>query len=477
MFKTVPFKHQLDVFEQTKDLLAAGLLLEMGVGKTKIAIDTAAYLYNKKQIKAMLVVAPKTICRNWSEKEIPAHLHDDIQWQVVVWRSGSKTFEKELMQLLHYSPDKFKILIVNVEALITDRCYDKVEAFLKTYDTMMIVDESTIIKNISADRSKACIKLGKLAKYRRILTGTPITQSPLDLYSQFQFLQDGYLGKSYYGFKNTYAVLKKRYINGRSFDEIVGYQRLQQLQELIKPISCRVLKRDCLDLPDKIYQVRYIEPSVEQRRVYELVKSETMALLQNGALITAPLMITQILRMRQALCNLTNADGQEQCIDLKYPRIDEIMKILDECSGKVIVWASFIRTIHDIADAIKLKYGNDSAGEIHGSVSAVDRQNVVNNFQDENSALRFIVAQPRTGGYGLTLTAATTVIYHDNDWSLEVRQQSEDRCHRIGQKNNVTYIDLVSAGTIDEKIREALVSKKELADLVTGDNLRKLLSN
>lgn len=477
MFKLPPFKHQLEALERTKNNIYSAFLCEMGTGKSAMCIATAAHLFKEKKINGFLIVAPKTICRNWSEKEIPTHLHDDIKRKIVVWRSPCRALEKEIMSMYHNISDILNIFIVNIETVAGLKCYDEIERFLKHKNVLFVIDESTTIKNPKADRTKACIKLSKLAKYRRIMTGTPITQSPMDLYSQFEFLQPSALGsKSFYGFRNQYAVLSRRYVNGRSFDEVIGYQRLDELKKIIEPISYRVLKKDCLDLPEKIYEIRYVEPSLEQRRIYELLKDETMAMLTNGNLVLAPLIITQILRLRQVLCNLTSAEGVEQSIDEKYPRIDEIMKILEECGDqKVIIWASFLRTIEIIRFSIADKYGIDSVATISGAIKNDIRTEVVNKFQTGN--LRFIVAQPRTGGYGLTLTAATTVIYHDNDWSLEVRQQSEDRCHRIGQNNKVTYIDLVASGTIDEKIRSALVVKKELADIVNGDNIKNLLSN
>lgn len=469
IFKTQPFKHQLDALQITRNKEFAALLMETGTGKTKVAIDTAANLYNEKKINGLLIVAPKTICRNWSEKEIPSHLPDEIKRKTVIWGPKNGRFEKELSALYHNSFDRLSIFIVNVETINGDRCFDECEKFLKAKACLMVIDESTTIKNFKAVRTKSCIALGKLAKYRRIMTGTPATENPMAYFTQFEFLKKGSLGSnSYYGFRNTYGVLKKRYVNGRSFDEIIGYQRLNELKDRITQHSYRVLKKECLDLPDKIYEIRYIDPSTEQQRVYELIRSETMALLRNGDLVLAPLMITQILRMRQALCNLTSAEGKEQPIDDKYPRIEEIIKIVDESGGQqVLIWATFIKNIKDIAEALP------GSRVIYGDVKADERQQAVAEFQE--GKFKVLVMQPRTGGYGLTLTAATLVIYHDNDWSLESRIQSEDRCHRIGQKNAVTYIDLVTPNTIDEKIRNALVKKRELADIVTGDNLRNML--
>lgn len=469
IFKTQPFKHQFDALQLTRGLEYAALLMETGTGKTKVAIDTAAHLYSHRQISGILIVAPKTICRNWSDKEIPTHLPDQIKRKIVMWGSKTVKLDKALHGLYHNCFDTLAILIVNVETLHGNRCYDECEKFLKTKSILMIIDESTTIKNPKAVRTKAAIALGKMAKYRRIMTGTPATENPMAFFTQFEFLKKGSLGSnSYYGFRNTYGVLKKRYVNGRSFDEVIGYQRLGDLKDRVAQHSYRVLKNECLDLPDKVYEIRYIDPSIEQQRVYELIRNETMALLQNGDLVLAPLMITQILRMRQALCNLTSAEGKEQPIDDKYPRIEEISKIVDESgSQQVLIWATFIKNIKNIAEALP------GSRVIYGDVKAEERQQAVADFQE--GKFKVLVMQPRTGGYGLTLTAATLVIYHDNDWSLESRIQSEDRCHRIGQKNAVTYIDLVAATTIDEKIRDALVKKRELADLVTGDNLRNLL--
>ena len=472
---------------RSRDKQYYAILAEMGVGKTYIAIMTAAWLFSQGKINGMIVVAPKSICRNWAQKELPTHMPDNVPLQTVLWGPSSKGLDNQLRGLFEVSPLKLQVLVINIEALTTDRGYDMVEAFVRSHDTMFIVDESTTIKNPRAERTKIVIKLGLNAKYRRILTGTPVTQSPLDIYAQFDFLKHGCLGSwSYYGFRTQYAVLRKRYVNGRSFDEIVGYQRLEDLQKVIQPMSYRALKRDCLDLPEKIYTVRHVEPTKEQLQFYHDLKDEAMAMLSSGELVTAPLVITQLLRMRQALCNImpvmATTDGGRHQQELRYisaknPRADEVLRLLEEAgSQKVIIWATFIGSIKLLRDLIAEAYGAAAAGCIMGEVSADDRQAVVNAFQDESSPLRFIIAQPRTGGFGLTLTAATLVIYHDNDWSLEVRQQSEDRAHRIGQQSVVTYVDLVAPDTIDEKIRAALMEKKNLADLVTGDTLRALLS-
>ena len=478
IFKTKPYAHQLEALRLSRDQESYALLMEMGTGKTKVGIDTVAYLFGKGKINGLVVVAPKSICSNWAKKEINAHLPDHIERRVVLWRASNAQFEKELKQLSQVEPLKLHVLVINIEALTSARGYFACESFLRGHQAMMVIDESTTIKNPGAHRTKKVIKLGLLADYRRIMTGTPVTQSPLDIFAQFEFLEKGSLGSSsFYGFRNQYAVLRKRYVNGRSFDEVTGYQRLDELQAILKSMSYRALKRDCLDLPEKIYEVRYIEPTEEQMRYYYQLRDEALAFLSDGNVVVAPLVITQLLRMRQALCNIApNEAGSISWIDNKNPRLEETLSILEECGDqKVLIWANFVPSIKLLQEQIAEIYGAESVGCIYGDVNAMDRQTFVEKFQDPDSKLRFMVMQPRTGGYGLTLTEASLVVYYDNDWSLEVRQQSEDRAHRIGQKRSVTYIDLVAAGTVDEKIRQALIEKRDLADKVTGDKLRELL--
>jgi SNF2 family DNA or RNA helicase len=480
IFKTTPYKHQLEALEQSRDKRVYALLMEMGTGKTKVVIDTVSYLFGLGKVNAMLVVAPKSICTNWAKKEIGAHLPDHVERRVVLWQQSTDKFEKELAQLTKVEPMKLHVLVINVEALATDRGYKAAERFLRGHDALFVIDESTIIKNPTATRTKRAIKLGNLAAYRRIMTGTPVTQSPLDIYAQFGFLDTDILrSSSYYGFRNQYAVLRKRYVNGRSFDEVVGFQRLNELKELLRPHSYRALKRECLDLPAKIYETRTVELTDAQRRYYNQIKDDALAILNDGSVVAAPLVITQLLRLRQALCNIapTVEGGPTVTIDDRNPRLDAVLELLEEAGDqKVIIWANFVPSVKLLNEGIGKEFGREKVAYISGEVPALRRQEIVEQFQDPEHPLKYLVMQTRTGGYGLTLTAATLVIYHDNDWSLEVRLQSEDRAHRIGQKNSVTYIDLVAPDTVEEKILASLMSKQELADRVTGDKLRQLLA-
>jgi SNF2 family DNA or RNA helicase len=480
IFKTEPYKHQLEALLASRDKRNYALLMEMGTGKTKVVIDTCSYLFGLGRINALLVVAPKSICANWARKEIKVHLPQHIDRRIVLWQASSDKFEKELAHLSKVEPMKMHILIMNLEALATDRGYKAAEKFLKGHDVLFAIDESTGIKNPNAVRTKRAIKLGNLASYKRIMTGTPVTQSPLDVYAQFAFLDPDILeSSSFYGFRNQYAVLRKRYVNGRKFDEVVGYQRIEELKEKLKPHSFRALKRECLDLPDKIYSTRYVEPSEAQRKYYEEIRDDALSILNDGTLVAAPLVITQLLRLRQALCNIApSGDGLSAVtIDDKNPRLDAVLELLEEAGDqKVIIWANFVHNIKLLNNGIAKQFGDEKVAYISGEVSAANRQDIVEKFQDLDNPLQYLVMQTRTGGYGLTLTAATLMIYHDNDWSLEVRLQSEDRAHRIGQSKSLTIVDLVAPDTVEEKITTSLLQKQELADRVTGDKLRELLA-
>lgn len=469
------FKHQDDALEKTGDKEYAALLLEMGLGKSRIVLKTAQRLFEKGKINGLIIVAPKSICRTWLEEQIPTHL--ECKYETVIWGPTTKKLEEQLYSVRKPVTGILHIIIVNVEAVSSYHCYDILHDFLKSHNALMAVDESSTIKNYKAKRTKALIKLGREAKFRRILTGTPVTQGPLDVYSQFDFLKFGCLGShSWFGFRNQYAVLKKCYINGRSFWEVIGYKRLQELQERIDRISYRATKAECLDLPAKIYTIRYVDMTNKQIDYYEQMRDEALVIFKNNISVAAPLAITQILRLRQSLVNLVPAGEGLQPLQLDEvnPRMDELMDVLREAGNqKVIIFANFVKSIKDIAVRIKKEFGRE-AGVIHGEIDAQQRQDYISDFQTEPDC-KELVMQVRTGGYGITATAASVVVYYDHDWSLETRLQSEDRAHRIGQTRNVTYVDFVARGTVEEKIREALVSKKDLADIVTGDKMRQLL--
>jgi SNF2 family DNA or RNA helicase len=311
-----------------------------------------------------------------------------------------------------------------------------------------------------------------MAKYRRILTGFPVTKSPLDLYSQCAFLNEALLGfASYYSYRNHYAVLQKRSVATHSFQQIVGYRNLDDLKDILGKFSFRVLKKDCIDLPDKIYTTRVVDLTPEQKRIYKELKDYAIAELDNAETVTTNSVITQILRLQQVLCGFTRSDSGE-ITQIPSNRMKELMATLEEVDGKCIIWANYQHDIRSIVEEIAKEYGAQSVAHYYGETDANERPLIVSLFQDPDSPLRFFVGQPRTGGFGLTLTEANTVIYYSNSYDLEIRLQSEDRAHRIGQTNKVTYVDLCAPKTVDEKIIKSLRSKINIATQVLGEGYR-----
>jgi SNF2 family DNA or RNA helicase len=470
-FKTKPFAHQLKALEMSWDKKVFAYFMEMGTGKSKVLIDNMSMLYDKGLINGALIIAPKGVYKNWFDSEIPTHMADHIEKTMVLWESnGGKSKEKELNTLFKSSYD-FHILIMNVEALSTKKGKQFAEKFLSCHKTLMAIDESTTIKNPGAIRTKTIIGLGKYVLYKRILTGSPVTKSPLDLYTQCWFLDPWLLDQqSYYSFRTRYALTRKINVSGRQVEIVVGYRNLGELSEKLKPFSHRVLKDDCLDLPPKTYMKRTIQLSEEQSKVYKQMKEIALATL-NGKLTTTHNVITQLMRLHQITCgHFKSDDGTTQT--LKSNRLDELMDVLSEMEGKAVIWAHYRYDIEVIVEAIKKEYGDKSVVTYYGDTSTEDRQKAIKLIQDPNSSVRFIVGTPQTGGYGITLTGASTMIYYSNGYDLEKRQQSEARIDRIGQTKNMTYIDIIAEGTVDEKIVKALRTKVNIATEVLGEELK-----
>jgi SNF2 family DNA or RNA helicase len=359
---------------------------------------------------------------------------------------------------------------MNVEALSTSKGTEFAVRFLNSHKTLMAIDESTTIKNSSAKRTKNILALSKYAKYRRIMTGSPVTKNPLDLYSQCEFLSPWLLNfQSFYAFRNRYAEMKTIHARGRSIQVVHKFQNIGELSDKLKGFSYRVLKEDCLDLPDKIYIKRNVALTSEQLKLYQQMKTMALAIL-NGKQVTSVTVLTQLMRLHQITCgHFTADDGSTQLV--KSNRITELMDVLEEVEGKAIIWANYQHDITNIIKAIVEKYDDESIVDYYGLTPQEDRQENIQKFQN-NSKCRFLIGTPQTGGYGITLTAANTVIYYSNGYDLEKRLQSEDRAHRIGQKKSVTYVDLIAEKTVDEKIVKALRKKINIASEVLGEELR-----
>ena len=456
-FKTKPFDHQKKSFYISRDKKVFGLLMEQGTGKTKVCIDNAAYLYGKGEITALIIIAPNGVHRNWL-REIETHLPDWCEYKPVYYRAGMNKKEVEKFEEVLAAKDCLKIFTFNVEAFTSPKAVNWMERAILSNQVLLVVDESTRIKTPGAKRTKLITKFGKQAKYKRILTGTPITKNAADVYAQFKFLDPQILGyNSFYSFRNQYCVM-----GGFEQRQIIAYRNLDELTRNIEGHSFRVLKKDCLDLPPKIYQRHFVDMSERQRKLYTTMKKGFIAELQ-GNVIEAPEAITRLLRLQQILCGWFPTENERvQPIDEKNPRIEALKDILEGINTKAIIWARFRADIRAIERLL-----GDLAVSYHGGVDSDARELAIERFQEGDA--KYFIGTPQAGGIGLTLTAAEYAIYYSNSFDLEQRLQSEDRCHRIGTKNNVTYIDIECQKSIDSKIIKALRDKKNIADVITKD--------
>ena len=466
-FKTKPYQHQKDALEKSWNRDSFAYFMEMGTGKTKVLIDNLALLYEKNKVDGALIIAPKGVVGTWFNQELPTHLPKRVKNVTVLWQSN---INKKQKQKLNFEQEGLHILIMNVEAFSTQKGFSYAEKFLTSHKSMMAIDESTTIKNPRAKRTKNILLLSKAAKYRRIMTGSPVTRNPLDLYSQCEFLDPKHLDfPSYYAFRNRYAEMKTMFLSGRSVQVVGGFRHLEELSESLKAFSYRILKENCLDLPNKIYMEREIQLTSEQERLYEQMRQEALATL-NGKTVTTMTALTQLMRLHQITCGHFAADdGSIQ--EVKNNRLAELLDVLDEIEGKAIIWAHYQHDVKNIFKLLEDKYGPGSVVHYYGKTLPEQRDYAIKNFKD-NDKVRFFVGTPQTGGYGITLVQASTVIYYSNGYDLEKRMQSEDRAHRIGQKKKVTYIDFIAPNTIDEKIRKALRKKINIASKVMGEELK-----
>jgi len=511
-FHTTPYEHQREIFEQSKDRKNFALLMEMGTGKTKVAIDTAAYLYEFGKIKNVIVFAPNGVHRNWIQ-EVRIHMPPRIPRVRGYWDSKAKKKDREEFEEVLQREGLIKIVAFNIESILTKKVQEIVNALIKE-PTLLIIDESTRIKNPDAKRTKLLIELGTQVEYKRILTGTPVTQSPLDLFSQFGFLDKKILGfSSFIAFRNRYAeyhnpallrelvrvagpdgatiyqqrqraFVSNEFLYRLGIRDIRGiqiilrttpiyvrnYKNMEELHGMIEPHSSRVLKKDCLDLPEKLYIPRSVKMSVEQARTYESVKTLLRAELE-GQEMNITHTLTKLLRLQQICGGFFQGDGQEepQPLNKKNPKIEALKEIIEDIGEdkQVIIWARFIPEIKAIEDAL------ENTVTYYGATSSEDRVKAIEDFQAGEK--RIFIGNQSAAGIGITLTAASYVIYFSNSFSLEDRLQSEDRAHRIGQRENVTYIDLIMENTIDQKVTGALRDKKSIADLITQDGIGEIL--
>lgn len=475
---TPPFSHQQRVWEASRDLEAFAAFWEQGTGKSKLAIDTLGHLYTEDRVNAAIVVAPNGVHRNWITDELPTHMSPDIPLKAHAYssQSANAAWHKEALGGL-VSYDGLSFLAISYDAWMTAAGKRAVWRMMKERQCLLVLDESHRIKTPKARRTRSILAGAKYAPYRRVLSGTPVTNGPFDIYTQVKFLDPDFWNReldigSFTAFKAFFGIWDRGWNNAaqKEYNKLVAYQNLGELADTIKLISSRVVKEEVLDLPDKLYTKRYYTMSPTQKRVYQQIEEEAIAELDDGGVVSANLVITRMLRLQQVLCGYVPVDGDEEPTDLIEPDVNPRLKLLrdtmEDINGKTIIWAIWTRDIDMIMEALE-GIGRTPV-RYDGRVSEQDRERAKQSFK-HGEATDFVANSAMSEG--LTLTEAKTVIYYANSYKLLDRQQSEDRAHRIGQDTSVSYIDLVCPGTRDVAVIDALVKKSAIAATILGDEV------
>jgi SNF2 family DNA or RNA helicase len=476
-FKTTPYQHQLEDYNNHKDKRVHALFHQMGCGKTWIVINTAIHLKLQDKIQAVFVIAPNGVHSNWVSEELPAHCgHDYAAVAYHASKSKTKTHMNAVKALLKSPPTQplLPVLTMSYDALITKKGQLLAETFLNQYECLLVADECHKLKSNKAKRTKVALKLARQAPYKRILTGTPITQRPLDVYNQVRFLDETFWRRhgtgSFLSFKHQYAQWRTQFGSRGRYEQLVGYRNLDELRDLLGHISTRVLKADVLGLPPKVYVKRRFELPPPQRRLYEELRKSLQLQLSATTTLTAPLAITLLLRLQELACGYMRDDAGNMHLLQPNPRIAALGELIDDSSGKMLIFARFKQDIRQIVQFLYDTQPFGSYAVYEGATSINERQAGVTMFQNEPNT-RFFVGNLAACSTGLTLSAAETVVYYSNSFDLEQRLQSEDRAHRIGTEKSVLYVDLIAEKTVDERLVEALRSKRSIAAEVVRDNI------
>ena len=457
--RTVPFEHQVSACADARDKQGWAWLMEMGTGKSKVAIDDFGDHFTRQMIDCVVVLCPKAIMRNWVDGEIP--LHCNVDYSVKMWRpgGGNSTQQRELERLLQ-TADHLRILVMNTEALGSSSVtFNYLMKFVRSGRCAMYVDESTQVKNHKAKRTQAVMQASSRCVLRRIMSGQPVANSPMDLYSQFEVLQDAALGcRTFSAFQARYADIVLQNFGGRRVRTVAGYRNLDDLSERVGRLSTRVKKEDCLDLPDKVFVTRFVEPTRDQQRVYDELKRWAFTSLGEET-VTIDSALLRYLRLQQVLCGfVTDDSGLVQDID--DGRIPALMEGISETTGDMVIWSRFRHCVPRIVAAVEELLGPGSCAQFHGG-NVQTRDQEQERFKTDPRC-RVMVAT-EAGARGNTWVNAKTHHFHSNGFSYEVRVQSEDRSHRIGQTSKVTYIDYVVPDSVDVHVLAALKSKQDLA--------------
>lgn len=442
-----------------------GELFEMGCGKTLTTIAVAGALYNLGKIDRVLVVAPTSVCSVW-----PHDLNQfaAFPWEARVLLGDKKKRLKALNELENWPFKALRIAVINYESTHREGIYEALAAYKPD---LIVCDESQRIKNPSAAQSKALHKLGDAAPFRMILSGTPVQNNAVDLYSQYRFLDPAVYSANFYAFKNRYCIM-----GGYGQHQIVGYRNMDELVEKEHSVAYRVTKEECLDLPQQTFINRYVQFTDAEQAIYEQLRKSSFLELETGENVTATTILTMYLRLMQLTGGFLTADESTRPKQVNTAKLDALADIVDDyvvdAGKKLVIFARFRAEIAAIENLLRLR--KIQYGSIYGDVPMEERGKIVEDFQT-NPDTKVFVAQIQTAGLGITLHAASTAVFYSYDYNYANYAQALARIHRIGQRFPVTYIHLVVDGSIDEKILAALENKEDMAKTVV-DSWREVLT-
>lgn len=485
-YKTDPLRHQDDIFLATRDLPAFLLFWEQGVGKTKPTIDTFSYLYETGKVQVLVVFAPNNVHRNWANDELPKHMPDRL-WQrarVFVWEASkaqNKGTKRDREAFIKYDGGP-KILCVPFQAILTETCKSYVRRVMLRWACMGVADESQRIKSPGAKSTKSITNAGEYCKYRRCLSGTPITQGAFDVYSQVLFVDENFwkerglhpyeVFKAHFGvYLSEQEFIEERGYKARDEDErLVDYKNLDELKGYLQLISHRLTKESAgIKLPPKVFKKQYFQLTPKQRHVYDTLDEELVVQLpETGDWLETPDQLAKLVRLQQITSGYVSIEAGEpvQRVDDKNPRLQLLVDTLrHDCEGKTIIWSKFTPDI-DVIMEVLAKMGRNPV-RYDGQVTNDQKERNKRAFQ-EGDATDF-VGKPQSAATGLTLHAAESVHYYTNSYNYEHRAQSEDRAHRIGLNHTVVYYDYIAENTIDEQIVRNLKRKHKFAEQLLDD--------
>lgn len=533
--KTKPYAHQIEGYNKLYGKEYFAEFMEQGTGKSKLAIDIACNLFNEGKINAVLIIAPNGVQNQWAEEQIPEH--SSVRNRIYTWdNKTSKLYQRRKESFLLDDTDMMKWFCTNVDVFSALNHIKYFQEFVLNHKVFIIVDESTRIKNPKANRSfNICYKLCRLkrqgkkilevqpvSKYRTILTGTMITNSPYDLWGMFEFLKHDYFGCNFYAFKARYGIelrdsnpndgrmfnrtmkasemksIRKYVKEGKSIEVVaammgttesniryitenpellVPYKHLEELKKMIEPVSYIVRKKDCLDLPPKIYENLYVEMNPEQKRIYAELKKDLLTSYGDKEL-TVLNKVSLIGRLQQVTGGFfpyKEDDNKARIMPItnNNPKIKVLKRDLEETDEVVIIWARFVAEIKMIANELTKSFPNKRIETYYGGTWKIHRPKIISDFK--NGDIDVLIANPATAGTGLNLQRSRFHYYFSNSYSLELRAQSEDRSHRIGQDKAVLYKDIIIKGTVDEKVHEVLKAKKDLLEYFREKSLHEFL--